>query len=86
MINEKQYKIELKAVEPLRIGAVEESQVGTIRNVITDFESEMKQWLEYLEMEKLFNRISHLGIAIRELVTVILLRRIVPGKCKFCPL
>jgi len=67
-------------------GEVEESQAGTIKSVISDFEPKIKQWPEYLEMEKLVNRISRLGIAIRELLTVILLRRIVPGKCKFCPL
>jgi hypothetical protein len=68
------------------LGEVEESQAGTIKSVINDFELKMKQWPEYLETERLINRISRLGIAIRELLTVILLRRIVPGKCKFCPL
>ncbi len=67
-------------------GEIEESQVGAIKNIISDFELKMKQWTEYLEMEKLTSRLSRIGKAIREMLTVILLRRIVQGKCKFCPL
>lgn len=67
-------------------GEVEESHGGIIKDVVKDIELKMRQWPEYLEAEKLVNRISRIGIAIRELVTVILLRRIVPGKCKYCPL
>jgi hypothetical protein len=67
-------------------GEIDESQALIIKNVIADFELKLKQWPEYLEMEKLVNRLSRSGNAIREPVTVILLRRIVPGRCKYCPL
>jgi hypothetical protein len=68
------------------LGEIEESHVGIVRDVIQDIELKLKQWPEYSEMEKVVNRLSRLGNTIRELTTVILLRRIVPGKCKFCPL
>jgi hypothetical protein len=67
-------------------GEIDKSQVGIVKDVIQDIELKMKQGPEYAEMEKLVKRLSRLGNTIRELTTVILLRRIVPGKCKFCPL
>jgi len=67
-------------------GEIEESQVEIIKAVLTDFESGLKDLSEYLEMEKLFNRLGRLKASILEIITVILLRRIVPGKCKYCPL
>jgi hypothetical protein len=69
-----------------RFGEIEESQVETIKAVLIDFESGLKDQSEYLEMEKLFNRLGRLKKSIGEILTVVLLRRIVPGRCKFCPL
>jgi hypothetical protein len=60
--------------------------VEIIKAVLIDFESGLKDWPEYLEVEKLFNRLGRLKASILEILTVILLRRIVPGKCKFCPI
>jgi len=67
-------------------GEIEESQVEIIKAVLIDFESGLKDRSEYLEIEKLFNRLGRLKTNIGEVLTVILLRRIVPGKCKFCPI
>jgi hypothetical protein len=67
-------------------GEIDESSVETIRAVLVDFESELRNRPEYLEMEKLYNRLGRLKDSINEVLTVVLLRRIVPGKCKFCPL
>ena len=67
-------------------GEIEESQVEIIKAVLIDFESGLKDRSEYLEIEKLFNRLGRLKASILEILTVILLRRIVPGKCKFCPI
>ena len=61
----------------LHFGEIEESQVETIKAVLIDFESELKDRPEYLEMEKLFNRLGRLKTSIGESLTVILLRRIV---------
>lgn len=67
-------------------GEIEESCVETIKAVLVDLELRMKNYPEYLEMETLFNRLTRLKTAIGEILTVILLRRIVPGRCKFCPI
>jgi len=67
-------------------GEIEESHVEKIKAVLVDFESKLKNQPEYLEMEKLYGKLGRLKISIGESLTVILLRRIVPGKCKYCPL
>lgn len=67
-------------------GEIAESCVETIKAVIIDFESGLKNRPEYLEMEKLYDKLGRLKASIGESLTVILLRRIVPGKCKYCPL
>ena len=66
-------------------GEIEEGQIEIIKAVLIDFESGFKDRSEYLEMEGLFNRLGRLKTNIGEVLTVILLRRIVPGKCRFCP-
>jgi hypothetical protein len=67
-------------------GELEESSVEIIKAVLIYFESELKHSPEYLEMEKLYGKLGRLKISIGESLTVILLRRIVPGRCRYCPL
>lgn len=67
-------------------GEIEEGYVGTIKAVLVDFERDIKQWPEYLQLEKLYSKLARLKKGIGEVLTVVLLRRIVPGKCKYCPL
>lgn len=67
-------------------GELEESSVEIIKAVLIYFESDLKHSPEYLEMEKLYNKLGRLKISVGESLTVILLRRIVPGRCKYCPL
>lgn len=67
-------------------GEMEEGQVETIKTVLIGFESGLKDRSEYPEIGNLFNRLGRLKKSIGEILTVVLLRRIVPGRCKFCPL
>jgi hypothetical protein len=67
-------------------GEIEESCVETIRVVLIDFESKLIQFPEYLEIKKLYGRLGRLEASIKEILTIIQLRRIVPGRCKYCPL
>ncbi len=64
----------------------DEGSVKVIKDVLTDLESRLRLSPEHLELEKLYGRLRRLGIAIRETITLVGLRRIVPGKCKYCPL
>ncbi len=67
-------------------GELEEGSFATIKTVIVDMEAKLKLSPERLELEKLYGKLKRLGMAIRDVLTVIRLRRIVAGKCKYCPL
>ncbi|OGO15915.1 MAG: hypothetical protein A2Z02_06385 [Chloroflexi bacterium RBG_16_48_7] len=67
-------------------GEIEGYQVETLKAVLVDVEVRIKQWPECSQMENLLNRLSRLKKSIREVLTTIILRRILPGKCKYCPL
>ena len=67
-------------------GELQESYVETVKAVLINFESGLKTRSEYLEMEKLSHRLGRLKTNIGESLTIILLRRILPGRCKHCPL
>ena len=67
-------------------GEIEEGCAGTIKAVLVDFEQKITQWPEYTELQKLYGKLERLKKGISEVLTVVLLRRIVPGKCKYCPL
>lgn len=68
------------------MGLVEEHNAERVREVLGDFETKTVHWEETEEMEKLFKRLETLQKNMRDGLAVIILRRIVPGKCKYCPL
>jgi len=68
------------------MGEVKEEHADIIRETLVDFESTVIAWKEYEDMEKLFAEIKRLKAILHEELTIITLRRIVPGKCKYCPL
>jgi hypothetical protein len=57
-----------------------------VRDVLGDVESSLRGSQEYHDLEKAIAEISRLGGKLREELAVIRLRRIVPGRCKYCPL
>jgi hypothetical protein len=67
-------------------GEIGESNVDVIKAVLADFQKKIKDWLEFQQMENLYNRLGVLQRRIGEILTIIFLRRIVPGRCKYCPL
>lgn len=67
-------------------GEIEKDHVGTITEVLADFEKKITHWPESQQLEKLYSKLGLLKKGITEILTVVLLRRIVTGKCKYCPL
>ncbi len=61
-------------------------QAGITKKVLADFEQKITRWPEYTEFQKLYGKLERLKKGIGEVLTVVLLRRIVPGRCKYCPL
>lgn len=57
-----------------------------VRDVIEDLESRIRDQEDYRNLEKTIAEIGRLGSKLREELAIIRLRRIVPGRCKYCPL
>jgi len=68
------------------MGKVKEEHADIIRETLADFELEVTTWKEYEDMVRLFAEMKRLKVILHEELTIITLRRIVPGKCKYCPL
>ena len=65
---------------------IDSHYVQTVEDVLIGWESKVKDWEEYAAMEKLFMKLSTTKSKLRDELAVIILRRIVPGRCKYCPL
>jgi len=63
-----------------------ERYVKIVHDVLEDLESRLRDWEDYRDLEKTIAEIGRLGGRLREELAVIRLRRIVPGRCKYCPL
>jgi len=63
-----------------------EKYVKIIRDVINDMEIKVRDRGEYHGLEKSVADIGRLAGKLREELAVIRLKRIVPGRCKYCPL
>jgi len=68
------------------IGKVQEEHIQDIIDVLTDFESRIVDWEQFDSMKKLFTDLKRVRSSLQEELAVIINRRIVPGKCKYCPI
>ncbi len=64
---------------------VKEEHATTIREVLIDFESRIISWELYKKMQKLFTEFKSLRLSLQDELAIVTLRRIVPGRCKYCP-
>lgn len=75
---------------PYQLGKVKESRLQTVREVISkvlqDWESRIKQFEEYRLLEKSFLEHRRIEKNLSDEIAVITLRRVVPGRCRYCPL
>jgi hypothetical protein len=73
-----------------QLGKVKESRVETVREIIRevlqDWESRVKQYDEYQKLEKSFLELRRVEKNLSDEIAVITLRRVVPGRCRYCPL
>ena len=68
------------------IGRGNKEQFEAIREILKDMDSEIVKWEEYSNLQKLFGELDHLKKNLRDELAVIILRRIVPGRCIYCPI
>ncbi len=68
------------------IGDQDEKEVGNIRSMIEDWQQRVISWQEYNDLKKYTDRLLEIKDRIRDELAVIILRRRVPGHCRYCPL
>lgn len=73
-----------------RMGPMKESEaegnMKRVRDIVGDLESRTKESPEFIELQKNIVDLERIGNKLREELAVIRLRRIIPGRCKYCPL
>jgi len=65
---------------------VKEEHATIIREVLIDFELQITGWELYKKMQKLFTELERLKLSLQDELAIVTLRRIVPGRCKYCPI
>jgi len=65
---------------------VNKNHVGIIKQVLTEFESEIINWDEFGRLQKLFKDLARLKQNIRDELAIVTMRRVVPGRCRYCPI
>ena len=68
------------------MGPVKEENIPIIRNVMNDSESHIKQWDEFVDLEKAYTEEKRVKRNLKDELVVIILKRIVPGRIRFCPI
>ncbi|MFC1999808.1 hypothetical protein ACFLXE_03505 [Chloroflexota bacterium] len=73
-----------------RLGRVDgedtERYVKVVRQVLAELESSVKEWEAFHDLERTISEIGRVSRKLREELAIIRLRRIVPGRCRYCPL
>ena len=65
---------------------VKQEHVAIIREFLEDFESRLKNWEGFMDLEKFFEELKSLRQKLGDELAIIKLKRIVSGRCKYCPL
>ena len=63
-----------------------ENHLNILREIIKDLEKGVAEWEVYKNSRRTKEEIGRLDRKLHEEISVIRLRRILPGRCKFCPL
>jgi len=68
------------------MGKVREEHVELVRGAIIDWTARIKEWDVYHGLEKTLRDLDRVENNLRDEIAVIVLRRVVRGRCRYCPL
>jgi len=68
------------------MGKIVEQHVQDIKDVLIDFEHRIGDWEQLDSMRKLFTELGRVKSSLQDELAVIIHRRIVSGRCRYCPL
>ena len=69
-----------------QMAEVKEEHVALIKEVLTDFESRINNWEQFINTRKSFSELDRVKRYLQEELAIIIHRRVVQGKCKYCPI
>lgn len=69
-----------------RIGKFYNEQVAEVRKLVAGLLDEVITWPEYSDMCRLLTELGRVRQILHEELAVVILRRVVPGRCKYCPI
>jgi hypothetical protein len=67
------------------IGIVPNDQVPDIQKLVKELLDEVTTWNSYYELERLYIELKRTQGVLEDELAIITLRRVVPGKCIYCP-
>jgi len=67
-------------------GWILETELPIIKGVIVNYEKKIENWSEYQEMKKQITTLNELNAYIRKELRGIIIRRVLPGNCEYCPI
>jgi hypothetical protein len=67
------------------MGKARRGHIELVRAAIINWEARIKEWDAFHNLEKNSNDLRRVDNALRDEVAVIALRRVVPGRCRYCP-
>lgn len=68
------------------IGRVPNNMVTEVEQFVTGLLTETIAWEEHRTLSRLFTELKRMQQALHEELLIITLRRIVPGRCRYCPI
>ncbi len=68
------------------IGVIPVKKVSEVQSVVAQLLEEVNGWDQRNKMERLLGELERTRRLLNDELAIVILRRIVPGKCKYCPL
>lgn len=69
-----------------RMGEMTNAELTLIRTLMKDWQTQIKLWPEFLDLEKGFVDRKRLEKSLANDLWAITLRRVLPGRCEYCPI
>jgi len=82
-VNEELTDVELN---PYRIGRFPNQRVPDIQEMVRSLLDWVTTWEERSKMSRLLAELERVQRVLHDELAVIILRRVVPGRCKYCPI
>lgn len=71
---------------PFHLGNYKKEDIPLVRKIVADLEPRIRELEEYGKLESLYSELNRIESNLKEALAVITLRRVVPGRCRYCPL